>query len=164
MSRVLLINPSYAGSYGSAKASITNPIFPILGLTALGGVALQRGHHVDVLDLSYQEYDWRMVKETIERVKPDVVGITATTPLMNQLRDISVLCKDISKDIMVVGGGAHISAMPKESMAESLLDVAVVGEGDWTFGELLDGRKLGEIKGIYYRDGAGTSSPPARAR
>lgn len=155
MARVLLINPSYAGSYGSAKASITNPIFPILGLTAIAAVALDRGHHVDVLDLSYQEYDWPLIKETIQKTRPDVVGVTATTPLMNQLRDISVLCKDISRDILVVGGGAHVSALPMESMRESLLDVAVVGEGDWTFGELCDGRPLAEIQGIYYRDGSG---------
>ena len=74
---------------------------------------------------------------------------------MNQLRDISVLCKDVSSSILVVGGGAHISALPVESMNESCLDVAVAGEGDMTFGEVCDGRKLSAIKGIYYRDGGG---------
>jgi anaerobic magnesium-protoporphyrin IX monomethyl ester cyclase len=155
MARVLLINPSYAGSYGSAKASITNPIFPTLGLTAIAATALQGGHHVDILDLSYQEYDWHLVKDRIVETKPDIVGISVTTPLMNQLRDISVLCKDISKDILVVGGGAHLAALPTESMAESMLDLAVTGEGDWTFREICDGRAPQDILGVYYRDGGG---------
>src|SRR4051812_18756679 len=116
MAKVLLINPSYLGSYGSAKASITNPIFPTLGLSTIAAVALQRGHEVEILDLSFRSYDWRLVRSEIESHAPDIVGITATTPLMNQLRDISVLCKDISKDILVVGGGAHVSAMPIEAM------------------------------------------------
>ena len=129
MSKILLINPSYTGSYGSAKASITNPIFPTLGLTTIAAVALQRGHTVTILDLSYRPYDWQLIRSEIVKSKPDIVGITATTPLMNQLRDITVLCKDISKEILVVGGGAHISAMPLESMQESMLDLALTGGG-----------------------------------
>lgn len=152
MSKILLINPSYFGSYGSAKASITNPIFPTLGITTIAAMALQKGHQVEVLDLSYMPYDWTLIKREILRVKPDIVGITSTTPLMNQLRDISVLCKDISKDILVVAGGSHVSAMPYESMAESLIDAIIAGEGDITFGEICDHGVSADILGIYYRN------------
>jgi anaerobic magnesium-protoporphyrin IX monomethyl ester cyclase len=155
MSRVLLVNPSYAGTYGAYKASLTYPVYPTLGLTTVAAEALRRGHRVDVLDLSYRPYDWTLVREKILEVRPDVVGITATTPLMNQLRDISVLCKDVSPDILVVGGGAHISAMPVESMEESRLDLALVGESDLTFGEVCDGHDPRTILGLYYRDGGG---------
>lgn len=156
MGTVLLINPSYsATSYGSAKGAISNPIYPTLGLTTIAGEALRRGRKVHILDLSYRPYDWRTVKEEILRLKPDIVGITATTPLMNQLRDISVLCKDISRDILVVGGGAHVSAMPVESMKESMLDLALAGEGDVTFGELCDGYDPKGVQGLYFRGGDG---------
>jgi anaerobic magnesium-protoporphyrin IX monomethyl ester cyclase len=155
MAKVLLINPSYLGSYGSAKASLTNPIFPTLGLTTIAATALQRGHQVDILDLSYRPYDWQFLKSEVLRLKPDIVGISTTTPLMNQLRDISILCKDISKDILVVGGGAHVSSLPTETMEESLLDIAVTGEGDITFGEICDGTRPDQILGIYHRDGGG---------
>jgi anaerobic magnesium-protoporphyrin IX monomethyl ester cyclase len=155
MASVLLINPSYSGSYGSAKASITNPIFPTLGLSTIAAVALQRGHRVSILDLSYRPYDWPLIRSEMLRLKPDVVGITATTPLMNQLRDISVLCKDISKQILVVGGGAHPSAMPVESMGESMLDLALTGEADITFGEICDGNDPKGVLGLYYRDSSG---------
>jgi anaerobic magnesium-protoporphyrin IX monomethyl ester cyclase len=155
MSSILLINPSYARSYGSAKASITDPIWPTLGLATIAAIPLQRGHKVVILDLSYRPYDWRLIKDKLQEVKPDIVGITATTPLMNQLRDISVLCKDLSNDILVVGGGAHVSALPVESMNESRLDILVAGEGDLTFGDICDGRPPQDIPGIYYRDSSG---------
>jgi anaerobic magnesium-protoporphyrin IX monomethyl ester cyclase len=155
VSRALLINPSYAGSYGAAKAALTYPVYPTLGLTTIAAEALSRGHAVDILDLSYRPYDWDLVRSTIRALKPDIVGVTATTPLMNQLRDISVLCKDISRDILVVGGGAHISALPGESMNESRLDLALAGESDRTFGEICDGRDPRTVPGLYYRDGAG---------
>jgi anaerobic magnesium-protoporphyrin IX monomethyl ester cyclase len=155
MTRVLLINPSYAGTYGSAKAALSTPIYPTLGLTTIAAEALRRGHHVEILDLSYRPYDWNLVRSRILDSQPDIVGITATTPLMNQLRDISVLCKDLSSNILVVGGGAHISALPVESMKESLLDLALTGEADMTFGELCDGGTPNTTRGLYYRDGGG---------
>jgi len=84
---------------------------------------------------------------------PDVVGITATTPLMNQLRDISVLTKDISKEIAVVGGGPHVSALPMESLRESMLDAVFVGEADYSFSNYLDASNPADVKGLYYRSG-----------
>lgn len=85
------------------------------------------GHKVEILDLSYMQYNYRIVRDTILRCKPDVVGVTVTTPLMNPARDISVLVKSISKEILVVAGGAHISALPAESLQESMFDIVVVG-------------------------------------
>ena len=155
MPTALLINPSYAGSYGAAKAALTYPVYPTLGLTTIAAEALRRGHHVEILDLSYRPYDWKLVRSRVLELKPDIVGITATTPLMNQLRDISVLCKDVSSDILLVGGGAHVSALPLESMRESQLDLALTGEADLTFGEVCDGRDPKSILGLYYRDGGG---------
>lgn len=155
MAKVLLINPSYHATYGAAKGSMTNPIYPTLGLTTIAAEALRRGHDVRMLDMSHRRYDWRLVRSTVLDLTPDIVGITATTPLMNQLRDISVLCKDISSDILVAGGGAHISGMPVESMRESMLDVAMAGESDLTFGEVCDGRDPKSVPGLYYRDADG---------
>src|SRR5438552_11736435 len=110
MAKALLINPSYRDSYGSAKGAITDPVFPTLSLLTTAAMAKRRGHEVEILDLSYMQYDYQVVKDAIVRFKPDVVGVTATTPLMNQTRDISVLAKSISKDILCVAGGAHVSA------------------------------------------------------
>lgn len=153
MARVLLINPSYQGSYGSAKASIVNPIHPTLGLATIAAVARERGHQVKIVDMSWRQYDYREIQDRVKKERPDVVGVTATTPLMNQLRDISVLIKDLSKEIRVVGGGAHASALPEETMRESLLDAVCVGEGDYSFSEICDGIPLRDIRGIYCRNG-----------
>ena len=139
MGNVLLINPSYQPSYGGARGGIVNPIHPTLGLATIAASARQHGHHVDILDLSWRPYDIDLVRATVRDKKPDVVGITATTPLMNQLRDMSVLIKDISKDILVVGGGAHPSARPHETLYATLLDVVFVAEADFSFPAICDG-------------------------
>ena len=153
MAKVLLINPSYRGSYGGAKASIVNPIFPTLALATISATARERGHEIHIMDLSWSIYDYNYIKQEILRLKPDIIGIHATTPNMNQARDISILAKDISKDILMVAGGPHPSALPEESLRESYLDAVVVGEGDYTFAELCDGDNFKDIKGLYYRVG-----------
>ena len=153
MANVLLINPSYQASYGGTKTSTATQIMPTLGLATIAGAARQRGHHVSILDLSWSEYDHREIAHHIHISNPDVVGVTATTPLMNQLRDISVLVKDISRDILVVGGGPHPSALPEVSIRESMLDVVCSGEADFSFSEICDGTSLKKIRGLFYRDG-----------
>jgi anaerobic magnesium-protoporphyrin IX monomethyl ester cyclase len=148
---VLLINPSYQPSYGGARGGIVNPIHPTLGLATIAASAREHGHHVDILDLSWRPYDIELIRRTVLEKKPDVVGITATTPLMNQLRDMSVLIKDISKDIVVVGGGAHPSALPEETLHESLLDLVFVAEADFSFPAICDGAKPATVKNVWHR-------------
>lgn len=153
MANVLLINPSYNPSYGGAKASIVNPIHPTLGLATIAAVARDRGHKVKIQDLSWRPYDFEAIRACIWEFKPDVIGITATTPLMNQVRDISVLVKDISRDIRIVAGGAHPTAMPRETLMESQLDAVVLSEADYSFSDICDGESLADIPGVAYRSG-----------
>lgn len=162
MPKALLINPSYRDNYGGSKAGIINPIFPTLSLLTTAATAEARGHQVELLDLSYQPYDYRVVRDRILACRPDVVGVTATTPLFNQVRDISLLVKSISKHILVVAGGAHVSALPAESLEESLLDMVVVGEGDLTFADIVDGLSPEEIPGIHYRKNGRLAATPPR--
>ena len=164
--KVLLINPSYSPSYGGRKVGIANPIAPTLGLATIAATAEQKGHKVEILDMSWRPYNFEEVRDQILQSKPDIVGITATTPLMNQLRDMSVLIKDISKNIIVVGGGPHPSALPEETLRESKLDAVFVGEADYSFADICDGYPLSDIPGLFRRDNddifsTGTRTPIA---
>jgi anaerobic magnesium-protoporphyrin IX monomethyl ester cyclase len=153
MAKVLLINPSYIGSYGNAKAALVQNFHPPLGLATIAATAMQRGHVVEILDMSSIPYDYNRIRNHIISSKPDIVGITATSPLMNQLRDISLLVKDISKEIVVVGGGPHPSALPYESIMESALDVVFAGEADISFANFCDANDFRTVQGIHYRNG-----------
>ena len=153
MANVLLINPSYQPTYGAARGGIINPIYPTLGLATIAASAREHGHRIDILDLSWRPYDIDLIRSRILEKKPDVVGITATTPLMNQLRDMSVLIKDISKAIIVAGGGAHPSALPRETLHESMLDLVFAAEADFSFPEICDGDDPATVKGIWHRKG-----------
>lgn len=163
MGKALLINPSYFRTYGSNEGGIAFPVYPILSLAAVGGALRERGHDFRILDLSYRKYDPELVRRVIREERPDVVGITATTPLANQMRDLSFLVKEMSLDIVTVGGGAHASALPRETMQESALDYVAAGEQDYALADLLDGKNPHELPGLYRRGAGGNvESAPAR--
>lgn len=151
MSKVLLINPSYASSYGGSKSTIVNPVYPTLGLATIAALPKKNGHNVKILDLSYQKYDFGKIRGVLANFKPDIVGVTATTPTFNQARDISYLVKDVSQNIVVVCGGTHVSSFPHISMLESNFDAVFVGEADYSFNDLCQGKSFQDIKGLFYR-------------
>ena len=92
MSKALLINPSYSPSYGGTKVSVVNPIYPTLGLATIAATALERGHKVEMLDMSWRPYDFELIRNRILKFKPDIVGITdvyaaGEEPIKNRNRD-----------------------------------------------------------------------------
>lgn len=162
MGHALLINPSSYRTYGTAEGGIAFPVYPVLGLASIAGAVRDRGHTVEILDLSYRRYDPELIRAAIRRNRPDVVGITATTPLMNQLRDISFVVDEIDPSILTIGGGAHPSALPETTLRESALDAVARGETDFVVADLLDGTDLGDIAGLHWRgDGGIVANGPA---
>lgn len=162
MANILLINPSYMGSYGGNKMSVVTPIYPTLALSTIAASARTRGHKVKILDLSMYQYNYFDVEREVRRYKPDICGITALTPGINQLIDMSVLIKDISNDILIIGGGSHASSLPEETMRQSKLDAVVIGEGDFSFPDICEGLSFSNINGLYYRDGEDIKSTGMR--
>ncbi len=66
MAKILFVNPSYQNSYGGSIGALVNPIFPVLSLASLAGVAREEGHQVEVLDLSWKHYHPRFIEEKLE--------------------------------------------------------------------------------------------------
>lgn len=161
MARALLINPSSFRTYGGNEGGIAFPVYPILGLASIAGEVLRRGHDVDLLDLSYRPYDPDLVRAELRRLRPDVVGFTATTPLANQVRDLSYVVKEVLPEAITVAGGPHPAALPGQTLRQSVLDLVATGEGDAVVADLLDGRRRSDIGGLAWLDGGevATSGP-----
>ncbi|WIM05118.1 MAG: B12-binding domain-containing radical SAM protein [Candidatus Nitricoxidivorans perseverans] len=152
MAKLLLINPSYSRTYGSGEGSLANPIYPVLSLATLAATARRAGHDVRICDMSFMRYDPGFVRNLLREERPDVVGITATTPLANQMLDMSFIAKEVSPAITTVGGGPHATALPEETLRQSLLDFVAFGEGDLTIVDILDGKRDSDIAGICRRE------------
>ncbi len=163
MARVLLINPSYKVTYRNTMARFGVPFYPVLSLATIIPKLKESGHEVEVIDLSYEDFDLLRIRRHIETSRPDIVGLTGTTPLFSQARAIARAAKEISPRIITVGGGAHCSAAPEQALEEAGFDYVCYGEGDFTLAAIADGKDPAQILGIVRRDGSGAivRNPPS---
>lgn len=98
----------------------------------------------------------KQIRNKITELKPDLVGVTSLLDTqINPVYSIFDLVKNIDKDIITVIGGCAVSCYPVETLNENKnIDIAVFGEGECTFHELLDKEctSLKSIDGIVFRE------------
>ncbi len=145
-------------------------IHPPIGLAYIAAV-LEKDYDVTILDSVVEGYETEIrlddsrirygltfeeVKDRIEALQPDVVGVSNL--FSSGFRDATQICslvKKIDKDIITVIGGPHPSALPEEVLVHGDIDFVVIGEGEYSFRDLLKGIEEGDLSdldGIAYRD------------
>lgn len=100
--------------------------------------------------------------EEVKRFHPDVIGISFTTSACEGAYDFISEVKKLNKEILIISGGAHSTALPEEVMLRSDTDVCVMGEGEETFTEILQGKNFSQIDGIVYRNDKSITKNRAR--
>ena len=147
--KVLLIQPNYRRIYSYAKNEKITPIFPPLGLAYIAAVLKKNNIHVKILESNALNLTHTQIKEEIKKYSPDIVGITATTSLIEEAHEIALLC---DRNIKVIIGGIHASSMPEETLERfGRFDILVRGEGEFSMLEICKGIPLKNIKGISFR-------------
>lgn len=155
--KILLITAKHniKERYGS-KMNIRSGILPSLGIGLIGTIIKSLNHEVKYLDLAVLAYTDKELLNFIYSFKPDLIGMSSTSPYAKKSFSITKMIKNEFKDVPIIFGGTHITIFPEQSMAENAsIDIGVIGEGEETIKELLshfEGKKpLGEIQGIIYR-------------
>ena len=149
---------------------------PPLGLAYVAAAAREAGFACRVIDATgealdavspYPERDDFMmqgltVDETVRRIPADadVIGVSCMfSTLWPLTHRVATAIRETFPRALLVLGGEHGTAVPEHVLATSVFDVVVLGEGEETFVELLraraEGRSLGQVKGIAYREAGG---------
>ncbi len=158
---LLLINPPSAFlAYAGTKINAAMQNYPLLSLASLAAVARKNGFNAAILDLGIEEKPFEVLEQKLKEYSPAFVGLTGTTPLFTEVSQISRFIKRcVPRETKLLLGGPHATALPEESLKVSEFDIIVFGEGEETLVEILQGKKLSGIKGIYYKE----SSPRGEA-
>ncbi len=141
-------------------------IVPPLGLAYLAAVLEESDYLVTIIDAPAQGLTFPQLRKELEKLDPDVVGISSTTPNFKEASKVSRLTKAVCPEATVVIGGPHVSFTPEETLRENpSIDVACIGEGECTLLELIksleENTDLSEVKGIAYRrNGVVKRNPP----
>lgn len=121
-----------------------------LGLVYLAAVAREYGHNVSIIDMTFQDKPY-ISEAALKHV--DVVGISFSTPLASRAFEVLKYIKSVNYDIKCISGGPHPTIDPEECLKNGF-DVVVIGEGEYTFADLLSkleaSRPISEVEGIAY--------------
>jgi radical SAM superfamily enzyme YgiQ (UPF0313 family) len=146
---IILVNPYF----------YSHIITPPLGLGYLSSNLRRRcgGVNVSILDCLVDNVTNFGLLKLIAQKKADLIGLTTYSMFYENVRDITKAIKKMNRDIRVVIGGPHVSALPRFSLEDTSADFAVFGEGEETLAELVnklcaDNNDFSTIGGICYRD------------
>ena len=131
------------------------------------------GSYLDPCKYEVIIIDGRLEKDSLKAVLSQIddalcLGVTALTgnPIRDALR-ISRAAKAKRPDLPVVWGGWHASLFPTKTLLdEPAIDITVQGQGEVTFGELVEqlanGSDLQGVAGLSFRskDGQVRQNPP----
>ncbi|MFZ3168259.1 MAG: radical SAM protein [Candidatus Methanoperedens sp.] len=98
------------------------------------------------------------IKKKIISTNPEIVGITATTPIVTRGYEIAKMCRDMG--ILTIMGGVHASILPDEALKYA--DIVVKGEGELAMRDIVfDSIKGGIISRPYIKN-LDDVPPPSR--
>jgi radical SAM superfamily enzyme YgiQ (UPF0313 family) len=156
LKKIVLLNPPLSPEerYGSLSGS--GSFAPPLGLAILASVARSSGLDVRIIDAACLGLSYREAASEILKESPDFLGITAVTISAHNAARVAKLVKESNADFPIVLGGAHLTAVPFETMEKfPSFDLGVVGEGEETFRELIEALRtksdLNDVKGLIVR-------------
>ncbi len=141
-------------------------VTPPLGISYLAAVALQSGHEVRVLDNRLRHQGLDTLTQTLRRWRPDIVGISAVSYDAEGARRLAEMTRSHAPGATIMIGGPFATTDPESSLLGGQVDLAVLGEGERVFPELISrvqaGRSVEDVPGIACLDAAGTVSrtPP----
>lgn len=165
--KCVLIAPPFGSVYGTFKGLMRYGFLnPPLGLCYLAAALKRAGHQALVLDCEAQGLNLTSILEIIQRGKPDLIGITATSPELNNAVAIAAGLKS-SLATPIVLGGVHVTIFNEQVLADHpCFDFGVVGEGEETIVELLEAlpepRRYARIQGLIYRQAGEIIQNPLR--
>jgi radical SAM superfamily enzyme YgiQ (UPF0313 family) len=140
---------------------------PGMGVLMLAAVARQRGYRVHLIDAKRAGASVEDAARRIAALKPDYLGISATTISVNNGARVAARVKELCPEVVTIVGGAHVSAIPERTLeALPAFDYGISGEGEVALFDLLARlsaqRSLDDVPGLCYR-GEGTVRANPRA-
>ncbi|OQX51835.1 MAG: hypothetical protein B5M53_10210 [Candidatus Cloacimonas sp. 4484_209] len=167
---VFIDPPSLSGSHSEDLRD--KPVTPNMGLIYLATYLHSRFKEVNVnlIDMVANNYNYQDVLKIVKNINPHIVGITSKTFNILMAYKIAEGLKSLSKEIVILVGGAHPTALPEETLSECVhIDAVVRREGELTIGEIVERFSKGcrsydlfeGVKGVTFRnrDGGITAEP-----
>jgi anaerobic magnesium-protoporphyrin IX monomethyl ester cyclase len=115
---------------------------------------------IKLINQKVENYTTLELAEQAILFKPDIVGFGVMTTAAHQLPELTRLVREARPNALMMLGGPHISAFEEKVLEQVDADVAVMGEGELAFEEVLkahfDGGDFSKIPGLIWRANDGS--------
>lgn len=150
---------------GEMKVLLYKPYFPDIailppmGLCYMAAILEKNNISVEILDNTLSNLTREDLREIIKRNDYNIVGIYSSTPMINNALSDAKLFKETKPDIHVSLGGPHPSETIDETLSSLYVDSIGIGEGEYTFLELIkniiNSQNIEETKGFAFKTSNG---------
>jgi anaerobic magnesium-protoporphyrin IX monomethyl ester cyclase len=95
---------------------------------------------------------WKTLEKEIQKFEPDYIGITVWTTFIASAIRTAQYCRKIFPSAIIIAGGPHATLLPEDIKKIDVFDIGVIGEGEQTILEIVNGNPLHSIRGIFYSE------------
>jgi radical SAM superfamily enzyme YgiQ (UPF0313 family) len=142
-----------------------------LGVGYLATVLEAQGHAVRIFDQNVEGQEDGLLFDLVAQFQPGIVGFSVITPNYPVARRQIRRLRQEHPGVHIIAGGVHANLFPDDLIADGV-DAVVLGEAEPGIAELVcslqEGRPLGGLAGLVFRDPAGqavrTPGGPSVAR
>jgi anaerobic magnesium-protoporphyrin IX monomethyl ester cyclase len=150
--KIIITNmPSSTSMYSESKIKVVVKPRPYVSIATLAACCIEKGIKVKCLDLDSSTNPGKTMTDVLNEYKPDYICFSFSTPLFNECCEFAKFIREKHKDVILVAGGVHGSIYPKEVLQKSVIDIVVMGEGDFVLPEIVLSQDLSKVRGIGYK-------------
>ena len=132
---VVLIRPP-SGYCTGKKPNIKRGLYLLpQGLIYVGDALTRAGHTTTVIDAEEGKLQLKEIISLLDRISPEVVGITVTTPSWHFVEAIAQKIRENFPEMKIIMGGPHAMFDYKTILKRGLADAVVIGEGEYSIVE-----------------------------
>jgi len=135
--KILFVNPAKRDSFPVGRIH--------MGLTILGGILVEKGHEVRVVDYAFLNSGYAKIPvpvpslpDLIRDFNPDIVGISVFSYLYNEVQSMVQVVADTTDAILLLGG-PHFAVFPDDFSDSPHVDYIIAGEAETTILGLVEG-------------------------
>ncbi|MDD4150985.1 MAG: radical SAM protein [Bacteroidales bacterium] len=151
---IILITPYYGAKDGFIWKAIEYR-FQSPGILSIASYLNSCGFKASIFDCNLEQITESQFAEKFEKRYGNsgfrYLGFSAATQTINSAYRMANSLKQKYKNIPIIFGGAHPTALPKDVLENGFTDIVVIGEGEITTKNILESDNLEAINGIAYK-------------
>lgn len=159
---ILFVHPNASAIIYQELSSKSSAIEPPIWAGMLANHCRVNNFGVAILDCEAEHLEWSEAAKIINDINPRIVCFvvygqqpSASTQNMSGAIGTANLLKQLNPKLKTLFVGGHISALPKESLKESCVDMVCQNEGVYTISNLLktdlSEEQIKNVKGLGYK-------------